>query len=385
MISTPVTGRIEAIRRISILSRPLGAKTPLLFLGMLEPSFARDKNYNCFNELLRSQVPPLTSDFGIIVHGGAGTISAAMRRDLHLRRKIIENAASAGYSILRVGGSSIDAVESAIKVLEDSDVFNAGAGSSLTIEGRIQPDAAIMKGDLSCGAVGDAWIVKNPISLARAVMEKSDHVLIVGSENLQKFAEATNYPLYKLAPNKLRRGQFRQYVSLMKKGMSVEWPRNSKLLRSYELPRSDASDTVGAVAIDRHGQVAAGVSTGGRFLKLPGRIGDSAVIGAGLYAEASAGAASATGVGEEIIRMTLCKTVCDLLKTGLDAQAACDAAINKMTNARGRGNAGVIAVDTRGGFGYAYNTRMMPHGVFFRGKKPIIEVLPTRKGERTRI
>ena len=324
----------------------------------------------------------MVSHFGIVVHGGAGSLSPALKKDLRSRKQIIENAASAGYSVLRRGGTSTDAVESAIKVLEDSDVFNAGAGSSLTIEGRIQPDAAIMKGDLSCGAVGDAGIVKNPISLARSVMEKSDHVLIVGSENLQKFAKATKYPLHNLVPNELRRRQFGQYISQMRKEKIAEWPKNTRLLRSYERNGSDTSDTVVAVAIDKKGEVAAGVSTGGRFLKLPGRIGDSAIIGAGLYADASGGAASATGVGEEIIRMTLCKSVCELLKVGLDAQAACEAAINQITNARGYGNAGVIAVDTKGGFGYAYNTRMMPHAAIFSRTKPIVEILPRRKVKR---
>ncbi len=337
-------------------------------------------------------MPIMESTFGIVVHGGAGSLSPALKRDIRIRKQIMRQSASKGYSILRSGGSATDAVESAIRLLEDSQVFNAGAGSALTLEGRVQPDAAIMQGDLCCGAVGDADLVKNPISLARVVMERSDHVLIVGHENLLKFARAMKFPLQTLVPSNQRKRQFGQYISKILMGKITEWPKNTKLLGSYEKIGSDSSDTVGAVAIDKRGKVASGVSTGGRFLKLPGRVGDSAIVGAGLYADAGSGAASATGLGEEIIRMTLSKTVCDLMKVGLDAQAACDAAINQITNARGKGTAGVIAVDRRGRFGYSFNTEIMAHAIMFAGVKPHVAILPSReqklvlgKGKRIRI
>lgn len=290
---------------------------------------------------------------------------------------MIRVSANVGYSILKRGGSSIDAVEEAIKVMENSDIFNAGSGSSLTIEGKVQPDAAIMNGDLSCGGVGDAGVAKNPISLARAVMERSDHVLIVGSENLNKFARAIKYPLYNLVPSEKRKKEYRIYLSQMRKNQRGGWQKNLKLLRSYEKIGADGLDTVGAVAVDKRNHVAAGVSTGGRFLKLPGRIGDSAIIGSGLYADASAGAASATGIGEDIIRVNLSKSVCDLMKSGADAQTACDTAIDLMSKARGSGTAGVIAVDLHGGFGFARNTEMMSHALRTSDtKQTYVTILP---------
>jgi L-asparaginase / beta-aspartyl-peptidase len=295
-----------------------------------------------------------------VVHGGAGAITQLIKREYHSRRLIIKKASAAGFETLERGRSSVDAVESAIKVLEDSGIFNAGSGSALTIDGKLETDAAIMMGDLSCGAVGEAGIVKNPISLARAVMEKTDHVLIVGRENLTHLAKAIDFPMAELVPLERRKRQLEQYLSDLKHSKIVEWPRNSKLLPNYEIAAHD-SDTVGAVAIDKKGQVASGVSTGGRFLKLPGRIGDSAIVGAGLYADGGAGAASATGIGEDIIRVALSKNVCDLMRIGADAQTACDTAISLLTRKRGADKAGVIAVDSNGSIGFSRNTQVMAY------------------------
>ncbi|MCL4518521.1 MAG: isoaspartyl peptidase/L-asparaginase [Thaumarchaeota archaeon] len=315
---------------------------------------------------------------GIVVHGGAGTLSTSLAKEKGVRESVMKEATSAGYSVLKQGRPSVDAVESAISVLEDSGIFNAGAGSALTIDGRVRTDAAIMRGNLSCGAVGDSNIAKNPISLARAVMEKSDHVLIVGNENLKRFAEAVGYPLKTIVPSARKKKEYERYIFRMRTNRAREWPRNSKLLHAYSSP-AEISDTVGAVAIDMKGEVAAGVSTGGRFLKLPGRIGDSAIVGAGLYADARAGAASATGLGEEIIKVSLCKSVCDFLSSGLDAQAACDAAIAQISKARGPATAGVIAVDLNGNFGYAYNTQVMAYGIMFKGMKAKISITPSHR------
>jgi beta-aspartyl-peptidase (threonine type) len=299
-----------------------------------------------------------------------------MKKDINLRRETLRKSASEGYDILRKGGSSLNAVEASILVLEDSQIFNAGSGSCTTIEGKVEPDAALMLGDLRCGAVACANMVSNPITLARAVMEKTDHVFIAGSEPLRMFAKSIKMEVHDLTPTELRLKQYREYLRKMKSDELKEWPRNSKLLRSYNRSYGDL-DTVGSVAIDSSGKVCAGVSTGGRFMKLPGRVGDSAVFGAGIYADSNSGAASATGAGEEIIRVSLCKSVCDFMKSGLDAQSACDASINLLSRIRGIGTAGVIAVDASGSYGLSRNTEMMPVSLCFSYKdKPAAAVGP---------
>ena len=321
-------------------------------------------------------------DYGIIVHGGAGSFVAS--REIAERRRILAKSADFGYRILkRNGGSSVDAVEEAIKILEDSKVFNAGSGSSLSLEGTVSADAAIMIGSLSCGAIGNVSVANNPISLARKVMEKSDHVFLVGDKELLKFSSAISFKTKSLKPSDQRLVQYKQNLSLMKKGKMKAWPHNYKLLRSYLSNRSAGPgdmDTVGAVAIDSTSDVCAGVSTGGRWLKLPGRVGDSAVVGAGIYADDRSGAASATGAGEEIIRVSLCKTVCDFMRNGANAQSACDATINMVTDRRGVGIAGVIAVDKYGRFGASRNTEMLQRAFRFDSmNKTHVAILPQDK------
>jgi beta-aspartyl-peptidase (threonine type) len=323
----------------------------------------------------------LPHQYGIIVHGGAG--SFVMSREISERRKTLAKSAEVGYGILkRKGGTSLDAVEEAIKILEDSTVFNAGSGSSLSLEGKVSADAAIMTGELGCGAIGNVSITKNPISLARKVMEKSDHVLLVGDGELLRFSHAIGFQPRSLKPSNRRLLQYKQNLATMKEGKIKAWPQNYKLLRSYLADKSvrnfQTGDTVGAVAIDQTFKVCAGVSTGGRWLKLPGRVGDSAVVGAGIYADNLSGGASATGAGEEIIR--LCKTVCDLMRDGADAQSACDAAISTLTTRRGVGTAGVIAVDKYGRFGASRNTEMLQRAFRFSSmSKTHVAILPRDK------
>lgn len=318
------------------------------------------------------------SRIGLVVHGGAGSLQRQLKKDINLRRKILRNSASDGFEVLRRGGSSLDAVEVSIKVLEDSGIFNAGKGSCTTIEGNIEPDAAVMVGDFRCGAVAGASMVTNPISLARACMEKTDHVFIAGEVPLRKFAQYIGFKITKLQPTKMRLGQYEEYMKKMRSGELDEWPKNSTLLPYYLKEKEyNNLDTVGSVAIDSAGQVCAGVSTGGRFVKLPGRVGDSPIPGAGLYADSSSGAACATGAGEEIIRVSLCKTACDFMRTGLDAQSSCDATISLLTKLRGPGVAGLIAVDLKGNFGLARNTEMMPFSFCFSdNQKAHAAVLP---------
>ncbi len=315
------------------------------------------------------------------MHGGAGSLTLSPEADIAKRRRVLRESVEAGYSVLRRKGSATDAVEVAIKVLEDSTVFNAGSGACLTLEGKISTDASIMDGYLSCGSIGAANGVKNPISLARRVMERSDHVLIVGDDNVRKFANAVGMKQSELKPAAFRVRQYRENIGKMTKGKVETWPKNLTLLRKYlgkaNISEADKSDTVGAVAIDKSGKLCAGVSTGGRWLKLPGRVGDSAVVGAGLYADNSSGAAVATGAGEDIIRICLCKSVCDFMRMGADAQTACDASISSLSDVIGQGIAGVIAVDRLGRFGSARNTEMMQRAFRFSTlRRTHVAVLP---------
>ena len=323
---------------------------------------------------MRSSEIKQNRDFGIVVHGGAGSFVQGSSKEFGRRRKDLEQSATSGFNVLSKKGSATDAVEEAIRVMEDSGVFNAGKGSCLTIDAKVYVDAALMNGDLTCGAIGGGNVAQNPITLARAVMEKSDHVLLVGTENLARFARTIGFPVVPLIPSALRLEQYKKYKVEAFKHSLKEWPRNTKLFRHRQY---NDNDTVGAVAIDSKGHVCAGVSTGGRWLKLPGRVGDSALIGAGVYARSDSGAACATGMGEEIIRVCLSKSVCDLMKMGADAQSACDAAINMLTNMIGAGVGGVIAIDRLGRFGASRNTDLMTRAFRFNSmKRTYVAFLP---------
>ncbi len=289
--------------------------------------------------------------FGILIHGGAGPgrIDAISARGKSIRTALLSSARS-GFEILAGSGSAVDAVEAAVVSMEDCGLFNAGAGSCLTVDRQVEMDASIMDGrDLSAGSVGMVTNVKNPVKLARAVMERTDHAMMVsgGAADLARILgiEQTRYS----TPSADKLETFDRLVSQMKD----RWKRNYKLMEH---------GTVGSVAIDRKGNVASAVSTGGRWLKLHGRVGDSAIIGAGIYADNSLGAACATGDGELIMRLCLCKFACDGMKarhTGTGAGAA-SRAIALLTGRFGRGTGGMISVDRKGRFDAATNTDSMP-------------------------
>jgi beta-aspartyl-peptidase (threonine type) len=268
----------------------------------------------------------------------------------------VSRAVSIGIELLRSGGSALDAVEAAVLVMEDNSVFNAGRGSSLTAAGTVEMDAAIMDGrDLSAGAVALVHSVKNPIRLARIVMEKTDHVLLAG-EKAEEFAKAFSQP----EANAVTAHRQRLLSELRKGGAhprsrSIE--KNLKLLATH--PELLRMDTVGAVALDKDGNFAAAASTGGPTMKLPGRIGDTPQIGSGIYADNQAGAATVTGLGEIAIRLALSKHVCSLMEGSLTAQSAAVLAVEKAST-RLRGEAGVIAVDRMGRIAAVQNTPLMP-------------------------
>ena len=269
----------------------------------------------------------------LILHGGAGAPSP----DLHdARKQGLRRAFEAAWAILLQNGTALDAVVRAVVEMEDDPVFNAGVGSCLNEEGNVEVDASLMEGTtFQAGAVGAVRTVRNPILLARAVMEAGRHVFLV-SEGAERFAREQGFPV----------------------ATRAELVTERQLQRWQAAQTSGEPGTVGAVALDRAGHLAAATSTGGIFNKLPGRVGDSAVIGAGTYADDTLGAGSATGDGEAIIRTTLTKTAVELLRDGRDPTQVAQSVI-ALLHKRTRGEAGVVLLDALGRVGYAYNAPAM--------------------------
>jgi beta-aspartyl-peptidase (threonine type) len=275
---------------------------------------------------MTSRVPAL------IVHGGAGADPGG-REEL---RGGMRDAVAAGWRALISGGTALDAVEAAVRSLEDHPRFNAGRGSVLTAAGTVETDASIMEGDrLGNGAVAAVSGVRNPITLARRILEAGRHSLFAGAGALAR-AQALGVPL--CDPIELVTEQQRRRLATLQTG------------------------TVGAVALDRFGTIAAATSTGGMAGKLPGRVGDSALIGCGTYAESSLGGVSCTGDGEAIIRVILARRALEILKSVGDPNQACEIALNVLVE-EGRGQGGLILIDWRGRAGWARSTALMPVGV----------------------
>ncbi|MEM2102613.1 MAG: isoaspartyl peptidase/L-asparaginase family protein [Candidatus Bathyarchaeia archaeon] len=293
----------------------------------------------------------------ILVHGGAGEWPLE-KRDVGLAG--VREAAEKGFRVLEKNGTALDAVETAVKTMEDKDVFNAGLGSSLTIEKKIEMEASIMEGKtLRAGATSLLSDIKNPVRLARLIMENTDHVYIVG-EGAEKLAR-----LFKLerrnATTQLRLESWNKLKEQFKKGKLEYLPKIYKLVKEH--PNLFQLDTVGAVSLDKDGNVAAATSTGGVTLKFPGRIGDTPLIGCGTYADNEAGACSATGIGEIAVRLVLSKSVCDQMREGSSAQKAVEKAI-RTVNRRIQdtfNHMGLIAVDKRGDIGVAHNSPNICH------------------------
>jgi len=275
---------------------------------------------------MTSRVPAL------IVHGGAGADPGG-RDEL---RSGMREAVAAGWRALAGGGSALDAVEASVRSLEDHPRFNAGRGSVLTSEGTVENDASIMEGDmLRNGAVAAVSGVRNPITLARRIMEDGRHSLFAG-------------------PGALDRAR----------ALGVELCDPAELITEHQRRRLAAlqAGTVGAVALDRFGTIAAATSTGGTSGKLPGRVGDSALVGCGTYAESTLGGVSCTGDGEAIIRVTLARRSLEILKTVGDPSHAAEVALSVLVE-EGRGQGGLILVDWRGRMGWARSTVLMPVGL----------------------
>jgi len=289
--------------------------------------------------------------FSIVIHGGAGTlVKGLMTPELETEYKeALRFALEAGYSILEKGGNAIDAVETAVNLLENTPLFNAGKGSVFTAEGTHEMDAAIMNGkDLQAGAVSLITGIKNPISLARDVMEKSYHVFLAG-EGAMQFAKSNGYILED-------EDYFYDEVRYQ------QW-QGIKDSEGFQLDHSVKKDgkfgTVGAVACDQYGDIAAATSTGGMTNKKWGRVGDSPMIGAGNYANNKTCAVSCTGSGEFFIRGVVAYDVSCLMEyKGMSLQEAASEVINKRVLAIG-GDGGLIAVDAKGNVAMPFNTEGM--------------------------
>ena len=304
------------------------------------------------------------SNWSLVVHGGSGVIERADLKPEQDRayRAVLAQAAEAGAAVLRIGGAALDAVEAAIHVLEDDPLFNAGRGAVFTADGRNELDAAIMDGaTLEAGAVAGVTRVRNPISAARAVMERSPHVLLMGS-GADAFAAAEGLarvePSYFFVERRWRALE----KELARAGLSVP-PRPAGAARdeSHAALAHDEGKrgTVGVVARDAQANVAAGTSTGGTTGKRWGRVGDSPLIGAGTYASNRSAAVSGTGEGEYFIRLGVAREICALVELkGLSLQAAVDQVIQRELTALG-GQGGVIAVAPDGQMAWSFNTSGM--------------------------
>lgn len=295
----------------------------------------------------------------IIVHGGAWKIPAALT-DKSLEG--VRRAALAGYQVLSQGGSALDAVEAAVCVLENDPVFDAGKGSCLNNVGEVEMDAVIMSEEssrphsLQAGAVAAVSQVKNPVRLARKVLEQTRHCLLVG-QNADKFAEDSN---------KLDKSI--ELVSSWKELVTDDAAKEWETYQKYQtvvttlfnsVHEQNGHDTVGAVAVDAHGMFAAATSTGGITNKMAGRVGDSPIIGSGAYVSCEAGAVSATGHGESIMKIALSKHALHLVEHGdMSAHDAAVSSLNYMQRKTG-GRGGLIIVDKNGRVAHSFTTERM--------------------------
>jgi beta-aspartyl-peptidase (threonine type) len=281
---------------------------------------------------------PASGKYTIVIHGGAGTINRSIPDSL--KEKYLTSLSEAlmiGKEVLEKGGKSIDAVEQVVRYMEDNPLFNAGNGAVYTSDGTHELDASIMDGsNLSTGAVTLIKRVKNPITLARHVMEKTPHVLL-GGEGAEKFAEEMG-------------------LEIVENNYFDTENRQNQLKKEKEKVKG----TVGCVALDLHGNLAAATSTGGRTNKMPGRIGDSPLINAGTYANNKTCAVSGTGIGEEFIRHTVAYNVSALMEfKGMNLKEAADEVIFKMLK---KDDGGIIAVDKDGNFAAPFSTLGMYRG-----------------------
>lgn len=320
--------------------------------------------------------------WAIVLHGGAGVIE---RKTMDPKteaayRASLSEALKRGSAVLDNGGSSLDAVESAIRYLEDDPLFNAGKGAVFTADGRNELDAAIMDGaTLKAGAVAGVTRTKNPITLARAVMEQSPHVMLIGP-GADAFAAEKGLQL--VDPSYFFTE--RRWDSLIEQLKRENRPIPPRPANVPPAPVAEAGPlepsgahkfgTVGVVALDRNGNIAAGTSTGGVQAKLYGRVGDSPIIGAGTYASNASCAVSATGAGEYFIRLTVAREICSLVEyKHMTIQAATDDVVHRQLAAI-HGDGGVIALTPDGRMSWSFNTPGMYRARLSEGGKPQVSI-----------
>ncbi len=329
----------------------------------------------------------------ILLHGGAGRMRSMGSGLERQYRDGLRAACAAGAAVLRGGGSALDASVAATVWMEDSGVFNAGLGSCLTLDGAVEMDAAIMEKGRRFGAVASVSGVANPVTLARAVIEHTPHTLLAGPGAVA-FARSQGFAFREDFPSAARRRTWQARRTELDAGRLEEGltalggvlgtpdeGAEIAALRGLQEPMTEG-DTVGAVAQDRAGDCAGAVSTGGIWMKMPGRVGDCPLPGAGIWvAPGGEGAAVATGTGESLMRTLISREVVDRM-AHLDAHAACRAAIALLEAEAGPDVGGVIGVSRRG-FGWALNTRGMGRAVWTDGMdEPAVAVWPDEAWDR---
>jgi len=298
----------------------------------------------------------------LVVHGGAWAMPDDMV-EAHLRG--VSNAMAAGWRVLERGGSALDAVEEAVVIMEDDETFDAGRGSFLNRDGRVQLDALIMDGaTLRAGGVGCVERLRNPVRAARKILGESPHVYFVG-EGAERFAAEHGIALCKnedlVIPReveRLREYQAKIPTSRATNAREMGHPTGSELFAPSEDDPTISHDTVGAVALDRSGNIAAATSTGGTLNKAPGRLGDSSLIGCGCYADNESAAASTTGWGEPIMKLVLAKWTADRIAAGNLPEWSAQEAMNYLKQ-RVNGHGGIIVLNREGHIGIAHNTPRM--------------------------
>lgn len=300
----------------------------------------------------------------VVVHGGAGTWKDT---DHVAILELLSGALESGMSVLGKGDSALDAVVTAVEILENNPHFNAGTGSCLNLEGNVEMDAAVMRGrDLEAGGVTNITSVRNPIRVAREVMERTDHVLI-GGEGATTFARRCGFESYDPVTEE-RRDQYQRRKQDFLDGVDdFSLPKLQQWINDHP---EWMGGTVGAVALSSTGHVASATSTGGVFLKWPGRIGDTPLVGAGTYANGDA-AASATGRGEFITRYLTTRQIAERVSRGETPSDAVDCVLSGMSRSVGD-HVGAISIDTSGQIGIDHKTPRMPHGWIRQGESPVV-------------
>ena len=317
-----------------------------------------------------------TAKYVLVIHGGAGTI---LKKNMTVEKEqaykdALQKALDAGNAILKSGGTAMDAVEASVKFLEDNPLFNAGKGAVFTSEGKNELDAAIMDGsNLKAGSVASVTTIKNPITAARKVMERTEHVMLIGS-GAEQFAKLSGCeivdPSYFFTQDRwdgLEKARKADSLKAKKDKASIE------AVKQLDNP-DNKYGTVGAVALDKHGNLAAATSTGGMTNKRYGRVGDAPIIGAGTYADNNTCAISGTGWGEFFIRLVMAKSISDRMEFG--KQTLTDAAnemIMKKLPALG-GDGGLIAVDKNGNIAMPFCTEGMYRGYIKSNGEMVVKI-----------